>query len=100
METYTGCQMTMSKTLVWISGDTYPVRSELKADGFKWSAKKRAWWMPIAEYMGKVSRPTDGDDYTITGTASDGTPVVVAECHHDAIRYADGDNYGFNPWTD
>lgn len=80
---YTDCKMSMSKTLVWISGNTYPVRAELKADGFKWSAKKRAWWMPIAEYMSKVSGVNpEKDDYTLMGTASDGTPVVVAECHH------------------
>lgn len=80
---YVNCKMTTSKTLVWISGDTYPVRAELKADGFKWSAKKRAWWMPIADYMSKVSGvDPEKEDYAIMGTASDGTPVVVAECHH------------------
>lgn len=79
---YPNTVVTTSKTLVWISGDTYPVRAELKSDGFKWSAKKRAWWMPITDYMGKVSAPDAGEDHTIMGTASDGTPVVVAECRN------------------
>lgn len=80
---YADCQMTTSKTLVWISGNTFAVKDSLKADGFKWSAKKRAWWMPIADYMGKVNGVNpEKADYTLMGTASDGTPVVVAECHH------------------
>lgn len=81
---YTDCNMTMSKTLVWVSGNTYPVKDSLKADGFKWSAKKRAWWMSIADYMAKVSGVSNPkkEDYALMGTASDGTPVVVAECHH------------------
>jgi hypothetical protein len=72
----------MSKTLVWIGGNTYPCRAEIKADGFKWSAKKRMWWMPITEYMSHLNPVTDDNDHAIIGTASDGTPVVVAECHH------------------
>lgn len=83
---YADCAMSMSKTLVWISGNTYPVKDSLKADGFKWSAKKRAWWMPIAEYAAKVSAPVNPtDDYAIAGTAADGSPVVIAECHHETI---------------
>lgn len=81
---YPDCTMTTSKTLVWIGGNTYQVRAELKKDGFKWSAKKRAWWMPITEYMGKIENMTgnsDGD-HTIMGTGADGTPVVIAECYH------------------
>ena len=95
---YADCTVTMSKTLVWISGNTYPVRDSLKADGFKWSAKKRAWWMSIADYTAHLNPMTDSsDDHAIMGTAADGTPVVVAECKH---MFADADNYGFNPWTD
>lgn len=84
---YADCAMSMSKTLVWISGNTYPVKDSLKADGFKWSAKKRAWWMTIAEYAAKVSAPVNPatDDYAIAGTAADGSPVVIAECHHETI---------------
>lgn len=84
---YENCRMSTTKTLVWVSGDTYPHRAELKADGFKWSAKKRAWWMSITDYMCKVSGVIDpeNEDYALMGTASDGTPVVVAECHHGNI---------------
>ena len=91
---YADTQMTMSKTLVWISGNTYPVRAELKADGFKWSAKKRAWWMPITEYESKIANVNSSEDHTIMGTGADGSPVVIAECHnynpHDDLDYALG----------
>ena len=30
--------------IMWVSGDTRPHKELLKAAGFKWSAKKSAWW--------------------------------------------------------
>lgn len=57
-------------------------------------------WSPDHEHMSKGITMTEdevqtlreilnglngGDDYTITGTASNGDKVVVAECHHDSI---------------
>ena len=107
---YADCAMTMSKTLVWISGNTYAVRDDLKKDGFKYSGKKRAWWMTKADYMGKIAAMAEGTDHAIIGTASDGTAVVIAECHHEDISKAErdrrevanaiGDTYGHNPYID
>lgn len=83
---YAETQMTTSKTLVWISGNTYPVRAELKNDGFKWSAKKKAWWMPITEYKSKIANITNSsEDHTIMGTGADGSPVVIAECYNGEV---------------
>lgn len=32
---------------IWITGNTYPYRNELKALGFKWGSTKKAWyWHP------------------------------------------------------
>lgn len=28
---------------LWVTGETFPVRDELKKAGFKWASKKRAW---------------------------------------------------------
>ncbi len=36
---------------IWISGDTRPVKDELKAAGCRWAAKKKMWyWKPAGEY--------------------------------------------------
>ena len=81
-----GCTVTVSKTLIWIGGNTYPVKDILKKNGWRWSAKKRMWWMSLDRYCGwQDSAPEDGQDYAITGTASDGSRVVVAECYHDLL---------------
>lgn len=44
---------------LWISGNTLPVKEELKAAGCKWASKKKMWyWSPIEHfkiYGGKTS---------------------------------------------
>lgn len=97
---YPNCEVKLSKTLVWVSGDTYPVKDHLKADGFHWSSKKKAWWKSRTDTI--PADPVSGDqDHAIMGTASDGTHVVIAEYHHDRLAdsfYAMND--GHNPWAD
>lgn len=36
---------------IWISGNTYPVKEELKALGFRYSKNKKSWYIAPAEYM-------------------------------------------------
>jgi hypothetical protein len=38
-----------SKMLVWVGGNTYPHRQELKANGFRWSPNKKMWWADCTE---------------------------------------------------
>ena len=34
-------------TWIWVSGDTFAVKAQLKELGFKWASKKKAWyWHP------------------------------------------------------
>ena len=80
---YPNCEVKLSKTLIWVSGDTFPVKDQLKADGFRWSAKKRAWWKARDDVA--ASAPSAGQDYTIMGAAADGSEVVIAECHHERL---------------
>jgi hypothetical protein len=35
---------------IWVTGNTYPVRSTLKAAGFLFASKKQAWYFRTAEY--------------------------------------------------
>ena len=34
---------------VWIGGNTYPVREQIKAHGFKWSPNKHQWYKDVSE---------------------------------------------------
>ncbi|OUB81196.1 hypothetical protein [Bacillus wiedmannii] len=37
-------------TWIWITGNTYTLKSELKELGFKWASKKKAWYWYEGEY--------------------------------------------------
>lgn len=42
---------------VWVTGDTYRNRDRLKAAGYRWAAKKSAWyWHPADQAVGRPSR--------------------------------------------
>lgn len=86
-----GCTVTTSKTLIWIGGNTYPIRDSLKKNGWKWSPKKKQWWMSLDRYCGwdnhhgveKIEEPNG--DYKLCGKNNDGERVVIAECHFDSL---------------
>lgn len=40
---------------LWCSGDTRPVKEELKAAGFRWASKKRMWYWHSGEYCNRSS---------------------------------------------
>lgn len=40
---------------VWCSGDTRPVKEELKAVGMRWASKKRMWYWHSGEYYKRSS---------------------------------------------
>ena len=82
------CTVTVSKTLIWIGGQTYPVRDILKKNGWKWSPKKKQWWMSLDRYCGwkdESFTPKDGEDYNIFGTAPDVKPVLIAQVTHGSL---------------
>lgn len=43
-------------TWVWVSGQTYQIRDELKELGFKWAGKKKAWFWHEGDYTKKHKR--------------------------------------------
>jgi len=43
---------------VWLVGNTYAYRTEIKAAGFKWASKKQAWYWHAGEWHGRHSRKT------------------------------------------
>mgnify|MGYP001360983719 CR=1 FL=1 len=42
-------------TWIWVSGNTYNVKDELKAAGFKWARNKKMWYWHSGEYK-KMSK--------------------------------------------
>lgn len=49
----TGCTVELIGRWVWVSGNTYPYRDILKAAGFKFAPKKKAWYFHFGEYHKK-----------------------------------------------
>lgn len=42
-----GIRISATKTCIWVSGNTYLNRMELKSMGFKWAPKKKAWYWKV-----------------------------------------------------
>ena len=54
-----GLEIEICGSWVWVTGNTLQHRETLKANGYKWSAKKCAWYWHDEEYQ-KKSRKTYG----------------------------------------
>lgn len=70
-------------TWIWVTGDTYPLRSYLKENGFCYSQPKKAWYFRAEEFRAKYSSKMDlevlKDIYgstRITGTNNKGHLVL------------------------
>ena len=44
LQAISGLDISAKKSTIWISGQTYPARAQLKALGCRWSAKRKAWY--------------------------------------------------------
>jgi hypothetical protein len=64
-----GIDIELCGSWIWVGGDTFPVRAEIKAAGFKWSGKKKMWywhkdtgrkWRKNGEYTMDEIRATYG----------------------------------------
>ena len=43
-----GIEVSVDRDWLWVTGDTKPVKDELKAQGFRYSGKRQAWYkMPV-----------------------------------------------------
>lgn len=45
-----GVAVELCGSWLWVTGDTYTHRDTLKAAGFKWASKKRAWYFHTGEF--------------------------------------------------
>ena len=56
LEAFPSVTVTVNNLNIWVSGDTKPIKDELKAFGFKWAAKRKAWFMRIPD----TAKPYEG----------------------------------------
>lgn len=48
-----GIEIELTGKWIWVSGNTYPVRNELKAAGFQWAPVKQRWYFKGIESTGR-----------------------------------------------
>ena len=70
-----GINVLVERNWTWVSGNTYPVKEELKAQGFYWSTKRRAWYNRSIEEV----KPNNGngDTFVKEKATTKTTPVKV-----------------------
>ncbi len=56
---FQGITIEVAGTWFWLTGNTYPYRTELKGIGFKWAGKKKAWYFHEGEYKKETRRNWD-----------------------------------------
>ena len=47
---------------LWVDGDTYPYRNDLKALGFKWASEKMKWYFHTEAFRKRSKRKLSMDD--------------------------------------
>ena len=47
---------------LWVDGDTYPYRNELKEIGFKWASEKKKWYFHTDPFRKRSKRKLSMDD--------------------------------------
>ncbi len=47
---------------LWVDGDTYPYRNDLKALGFKWASEKKKWYFHTEAFRKRSKRKLSMDD--------------------------------------
>jgi len=50
-----GCEVELIGTWVWVSGDTKPVKDQLKAAGCRWHSKRQRWFWRRFTYRRRYS---------------------------------------------
>lgn len=48
-----GVKVELIGAWVWVSGNTKPVKDDLKAGNFKWHSKRKMWYLPTVKSRGK-----------------------------------------------
>jgi len=53
---FNGKEINLVGAWIWLDGNTYPYKDELKAIGFKWSRNRKKWYWNDGEYIGRGNK--------------------------------------------
>lgn len=53
---FSGITINIVGCFIWIDGNTYPYKNELKKIGFKWSGQRKKWYWHNGEYRKRGNR--------------------------------------------
>ena len=74
---FTGIEIEIIGTWIWISGNTFSYKNELKEIGFKWASQKKMWHWHTDAYRKKSHKSLSMEDiksyYGSTKVETDGT---------------------------
>lgn len=59
---FDGIEITICGQWLWISGNTYSYKKELKEIGFKWASNKKQWYFHTDKYRKKSRKSLSMDD--------------------------------------
>ena len=60
--TFTGINIEIIGNWIWIDGDTYGYKDEVKAMGFKWAREKKKWYFHTEAFRKKSHKKLSIDD--------------------------------------
>ena len=60
--TFTGINIEIIGNWIWIGGDTYSYKDEVKAMGFKWAREKKKWYFHTEAFRKKSHKKLSIDD--------------------------------------
>ena len=53
---FNGIEINLVGEWIWLDGNTYPYKEELKGIGFKWSKNRKKWYWNNGEYIGSGNK--------------------------------------------
>ncbi len=59
---FAGIEIEIIGSWIWVSGNTYLCRNDLKANGFKWASNKRMWYWHSDNYQKKSRKSLSMED--------------------------------------
>ena len=59
---FDGIEIEIVGAWLWVSGNTYSYKKELKEIGFKWASQKKQWYFHTDQYRKKSHKSLSMDD--------------------------------------
>lgn len=59
---FSGIDIDVVGCYIWVDGNTYPYREELKANGFRWSRQRKKWYWHDGEYRKRGNKNLSYED--------------------------------------